>query len=339
MKKNITIYDIAKEAEVSPATVSRVITGSARVNIEKSRKIREIIDKYNFQPNALARSLLKKESKTIGIIMPSIDNPFFANIFLETEKLLTAEGYSIILCNAFNIDLESVYLKMLVEKQVDGIIFLGGRINMVRTNKQLADEMNAVLDKVPIVMINGRMSGVDCFKVRSDERAGIFSIIEYLISLGHKDIGLIGGISSITSTSIKHKALKYALKHFGLEYNKDWVIFSGFSIDDGLNAAKTLFSLSRIPTAVIAINDFVAIGAMKYAYSQGIKIPQDISLTGFDDSYLCDIVSPTLTSINHDIPKLTKTAVDMIAGKKSSREKVIETSLTIRQSCSKSKQY
>ncbi|AUS96425.1 hypothetical protein CDQ84_14415 [Clostridium thermosuccinogenes] len=344
MKNNITIYDIAREAKVSPATVSRVLTGSARVSVEKSRIIREIIEKYDFQPNAIARSLVKKESRTIGVILPDIVNPFFATVFLEAEKYAVSLGYSMLLCNSINdmfesnIALESIYLKTLTEKQVDGIIFLGGRINMVRTDKKLAEEMNTVLAKVPIVMINGRMGGVDCYKVRSDEREGIFSIVEYLTSLGHRSIGFIGGRLNVTSTAIKLNALKDALRHFKLEFNEKWIVISGdFNIENGAKAMKTLLSEKERPTAVIAVNDTVAIGAMKYAASVGVDIPGDISITGFDDSYLCDIVTPRLTSVSHNIPELARKAVDMLcytfANRSVPKERIVRTSLTIRESC------
>lgn len=344
LKNNVTIYDIAKEAKVSPATVSRVLTGNARVSVEKSRRIREIIEKYDFQPNALARSLLKKESNTIGVILPDIVNPFFASVFLEAEKYAMAAGYSMILCNSMNNIFEddnaseSMYLKMLSEKQVDGIIFLGGRINMVRTDRILADEMNAILAKVPIVMINGRMSGVECHRVRSDEREGIFSLIEYLVSLGHRNIGFIGGASNVTSSAIKLKALRDALDHFDLTFNEKWVFLSGdFGIEGGTEAMKTLLSKKDRPTAVVAVNDTVAIGAIKYAASMGLDVPGEISVTGYDDSYLCNIISPALTSVSHNIPELARKAIDMLcstfAGKNVPKESIVRTNLVVRDSC------
>lgn len=348
MKQMVTIYDIAHEAGVSPATVSRVITGNAGVSLEKSRRVRKVIEQYNFQPNALARSLLTKESKTIGVILPDIVNPFFGEIFLEVEACAINTGYSVILCNSVNTslhtdkDAESMYLNVLAEKQVDGIMFLGGRANAVKTDRKLADEMNAILSRVPMVMINGRMRGVDCHRVRSDEREGIFQLVEYLHSLGHKKTGFIGGIPGITSTEIRHKAMKEALQYFNMDYNNKWVCFSDFSIKSGYDAMNALLSgteKQERPTAIIAVNDFAAIGAMKYAAANGIRIPEDISITGFDDSYLCDIVTPGLTSVSHNIKELARIAIDMLcaamSGKSAARESVVKPGLVLRESCQK----
>lgn len=343
MNKNITIYDIAREAKVSPSTVSRVLTGNARVSEEKTRRVKKLIKKYNYQPNALARSLLTKSSNTIGVILPSVDNPFFASVFMEVEKLALARGYSVILCNSVNTMLkndyksESMYLKMLVEKRVDGIIFTGGRANRVKTDKDLANEMNSIIAQIPVVMINGSMQNVDCYKVQSDEREGMFSAIEHLVSLGHRDIGFIGGQPSITSTYIKQKALKDALEYFNLSYEDQWIIYSDFSIDSGARALKKLLAKKDIPTAVVAVNDLVAIGAINYAMSKGLNIPDDISIIGFDNSYLCDIVTPKLTSVSHNICELAKTAVEMLCADDLdgdiSKEKIVKTKLISRNSC------
>ena len=132
MKKAITIYDISKEANVSPSTVSRVINGNVKVSYEKTQRVKALIKKYNFQPNAIARGLIKKESNTIGVIIPDIKNPFFSSAFLEIEKAAMNRKYSVILCSSINKKLQSDteaethYLNMLLEKQVDGIIFMGG---------------------------------------------------------------------------------------------------------------------------------------------------------------------------------------------------------------------
>lgn len=343
MKKNITIYDIAREAKVSPATVSRVLTGNARVSEEKTNRVKKIIKKYNYQPNALARSLLTKSTNTIGIILPSVDNPFFASVFMEVEGQALAHGYSVILCNSVNTMLkndcesESMYLKMLVEKRVDGIIFTGGRANKVKTDKVLVDEMNSIIDQIPMVMINGSMENVDCYKVQSDEREGMFSIVEYLVSLGHRDIGFIGGQPDITSTYVKQIALQDALKHFNLPYKDEWIIYDDFSIESGFRAFKKLLTKKSIPTAVIAVNDLVAIGAINCAISENLSVPDDISIVGFDNSYLCDIITPKLTSVSHNIPELARTAVKMLCmddwDKETPKKKIVKTELILRNSC------
>lgn len=343
MNKNITIYDIAREAKVSPSTVSRVLTGNARVSEEKTRRVKKLIKKYSYKPNALARSLLTKSSNTIGVILPSVDNPFFASVFMEVEKLALARGYSVILCNSVNTMLkndyksESMYLKMLVEKRVDGIIFTGGRANRVKTDKDLANEMNSIIAQIPVVMINGSMENVDCYTVQSDERGGIFSIVEYLVSLGHRNIGFIGGNPDITSTYTKQAGLRDALTYFNLPYKDEWIIYGDFSIESGARSFKKLLTKKEVPTAVIAVNDLVAIGAINYATSRGFNIPDEISVVGFDNSYLCNIVTPKLTSVSHNIAELAKTAAKLLCTKNLDedipKEKIVKTRLILRNSC------
>jgi DNA-binding LacI/PurR family transcriptional regulator len=337
-KKTVTVYDIAKEAGVSPATVSRVLTGNAGVKEEKKKKVMEIIDKYNFQPNALARSLFKKETKTIGIILPDVRNPFFSTVYLMADKASLKYGYIMMLCNSMSDgELESQYLQSLAEKQVDAMIFLGGRVNDISITKKQIRELENISSKMPLVLVNGVVEGLDCYKITTDEDKGIEKLVDYLISLGHRDIGIIGGIESITSTAIKHSAFKKTLNKYGIELNENWVITGGYSIEDGKKLIKDIAMQSHKPSAVIAINDFVAVGAIKGAQEIGLSVPQDISITGFDDTYLSEIISPQLTTVGHNYELIGEAAVDTIinaiSNKNAKKEIIIDTELVIRDSC------
>lgn len=343
MKKAFTVYDIAREAQVSPATVSRVLNGSANVSEEKRDRIRSIIEKYNFVPNALARSLIKKESKMIGFILPDITNPFFAAVFLEAEKYAVSLGYTILLCNFMNEDfldrtgLESLYLKTLVEKKVDGIIMMGGRVNDSDTVPELAAEIREIMEQVPVVMINGRMEGVDCYKVIANEKDGIMQLVDYLYRIGHRKFGFVGGKQGVTSTDIKLRALQKALKAYKLKLKKEWVVNGTFSIKSGADTMNKLLDNRDIPTAVLAVNDFVAVGALNAAKKRGYKIPEDISVTGFDNTYITDIVSPSITTVDQNYVLLGKTAVDIIVnlcnGGKTNKVNNIKTRIVIKDSC------
>ncbi len=343
MDRNITIYDIAEEAQVSPATVSRVLTGSANVSRTKREKIEKLIAKYNFQPNALARSLIKKETKTIGFILPDITNPFFSTVFLEAEKQALSMGYTMILCNSMNdnmlnvTNIESLYLKTLSEKQVDGIIFMGGRINESKTNEEYAREINEILQKIPIVMINGKMTGVNCVKVRTDEKEGIYNLVKYLYELGHRKIGFIGGVKGITSSDDKIKAFTKITDQLGIVCKKEWMINSCFSIEDGYASMEKLLKNHELPTAIMAVNDFVAIGAIRAAEANGINVPEDLSITGFDGVYLTDLVRPRITTVSQNCAILGATAMDVmmaiLKGNKHKKETTIKSNLLIKDSC------
>lgn len=337
-KENITIYDIAKEASVSPATVSRVLTGNAKVRPQTMRKIVDVIEKYNFRPNSLARSLLHKQSKTIGFILPDINHPFFSTLVQKSEAHALELGYTSFLCNTMNSsENESKYLQSLVEKQVDGIIYLGGRINDTDTEQKYADEMKKVMERIPVVFVNGQMTGVDAHIVRTDEESGIEKLVELLVNLNHKKIGFLGGIEGISSTDVKKNTFVKMMNNKGLDVNKDWVFGNGFSIESGEEVAAQLLYLKERPTAVICANDFVAIGVIKVLTKFGLKVPDDVSVVGFDDIYLAEHFPPGITTVSQNYDLLGETAinvlVDLINERDAERETVVPTSLILRDSC------
>lgn len=337
-KENITIYDIAREANVSPATVSRVLTGNAKVRPQTMEKIIPLIEKYNFRPNSLARSLLYKQSKTIGFILPDINHPFFSTLVLKSEAHALELGYTSFLCNTMDRpENESKYLQSLVDQQVDGIIYLGGKINDTDTDKKYAEEMKKVMDRVPVVFVNGQMAGVDAHIVRTDEESGIDNLVELLVNLNHKKIGFLGGIEGITSTDVKKNAFIRTMERKGLEVNNQWILGSGFYIESGEEVALQLLTLNERPTAVLCVNDFVAIGVIKALTKFGLKVPDDISVVGFDDIYLAKYFPPGITTVSQNYEQLGKTAVnilaDLIQEKQVKKETVVSTSLVLRDSC------
>lgn len=343
-KENITIYDIAKEANVSPSTVSRVLTGSARVSPQTSKRVINIIEKYNFRPNSLARSLLYKKSKTIGFILPDINHPFFSTLVFKSEAYALELGYTSFLCNSMNdIELESKYLQNLIDKQVDGIIFLGGRINKPKISSYYINEMKQVVNRIPTVFINGEMPGVDAHIVRTDEDQGVKKLVQLLINHGHKKIGFIGGLPGISSTNLKKKSFLEALHDLDIEVNEDWIIEGDFNIKSGEENLIELLKLNEQPTALICVNDFVAIGVIKKLNQLGFNVPKDFSVVGFDDIYLARHFPPGLTTVSQNYEMLGKTAVriliDLINGKKAPKETIVPTNLVVRNSIKKFKKH
>ena len=310
IKRNITIYDIAKEAGVSPSTVSRVLTGKVHVKEATRRKIEKIIKKYNYRPNALARSLYYKKSRMIGCILPDITNPFYSQLFSELEKNATANGYSIILGNSLNnLELESKYLDLFLEKQVDGIVMIGGRVNEKNLSKKIIEETRKVSEKVPLLTVNGKIDRVNTLSIIADEISGINSIIDHLVSLGHEKIGFLGGTEGITTTESKVNAFKKMLKEYNLFYNKEWDIRGDFSFESGMRCMERLLEAKNLPSAVICINDLVCIGAIKKAREMGLNVPKDMSFCGFDDISLANFYEPPLTTVNQNYKKLAEETI------------------------------
>ncbi|QGH35963.1 LacI family DNA-binding transcriptional regulator [Gracilibacillus salitolerans] len=337
-RKSITIYDIAKEAGVSSATVSRVIAGNYPVSAKTRKKVLGLIDKYDYQPNAVARSLTKKETKMIGFVLPDITNPFFSQVFIEAEKYALTKGYTLILCNSMNSsEMESKYLRLLSERQVEGIILMGGRINKKFPDAVEVSEVSQVLDKLPVMMINGKIDGLHCHSVRTDEAKGMELAVNHLVRQGHKKIGLIGGVKGITTTDIKVEAYRNLLSKYDLTIRESWQIYSGFDVQTGEEAIDKLLMLNKdkLPTALIGINDLVIIGALKACRRKRMK-PFDF--VGFDNTDLAKNSSPEITSVSHPYNELGKKAIDLLinASKSSNESKdiLLDPYLEVRESCS-----
>lgn len=335
--KTITIYDIAREANVSVATVSRVLNDTAPVKASTRETINKIIEKHQFQPNALARSLLKKETGTIAMILPDITNPFFPEVFWGAENVAREKGYSFFLCNtAGNYSRESEYLSILREKRVDGIIFLGGRINLTNCPPNLSQEVIELARHVPIVLVNGNLPKSGLHRIYTDEAAGAALATQHLIDLGHKEIGFVGGMDETTTTQVKIKAVKMKLKEHGLGLRKEWLKSGDFSVQGGRDLMNQILDQDHRPTAVLCVNDFTAIGAIKAAFEHGLSIPGDISIVGFDDTPLSTAVIPELTTVSQNTNKLGELAVEtlhqIINGSNPKKQIILKPELVVRSS-------
>lgn len=322
---------------MSPATVSRVLTGNAKVRPETSKKIMKVIEKYNFRPNSLARSLLHKRSKMIGFVLPDINHPFFSTLVLKSEAYALKLGYTSFLCNSMgDHEIESKYLQNLIDKQVDGIIFLGGRINNPTLNPKYIKEMQETLKRIPMVFINGEIPGVDAHIIRTNEDQGIKKLIELLVGNGHTKIGLIGGLIDVSSTKLKRISFINALNEWNVSVNTDWILDGDFTIESGEKNVEQLLLQEERPTAIVCVNDFVAIGVIKQLNKKGFKVPEDFSVVGFDDIYLANHFPPGITTVSQNYDELGETAVntlvDLINGSQAEKEIIIPTNLVMRKS-------
>lgn len=332
-----TVYDIAKEAGVSPATVSRVLTNNARVSEEKKERILEVIKKYDFEPNGLARSLSKQETKTIGMIVPDIRNPYYSTICVECEVEAAKFGYNVILCNTINeLEAESVHLRNLSEKHVDAIIQVGGSVDEVIPDPSYVALINKISKKIPII-IGGELEGTDCYRVEAEETHGMKHLIPYLVGAGHREIAFIGGRDGVIPTSKKRVAMKRFLSELHVPYREEFIIDSEYSIEGGYKGMSELYELGKLPTVIIAINEFAAMGIIKFLLEKGIEIPRDISLVAFDDTYFSEALTPNLTSINYNLKlyseSIMETVISVLNKNETEKVKCVDTYLTVRNSC------
>lgn len=335
--KQMTIYDIAKLANVSVATVSRVINSTAPVKDSTRKKIEALIQQYQFQPNAMARSLLKKETGIIGIIVPDLTNPFYTEVLAGAEQEALTTGHTFLLTNSVgDYQKESQYLSIMREKRVDGMIFLGGRINLKIGDEELDQELIQHASTIPTVLVNGTVKGNALTRVATDEYTGTCMAVQHLIECGHKQIGFLGGELHMSTTSTKLRAFKKTMREAGLEVREEWILTDSFSIYSGRKQMEKLLQLADKPTAVMCVNDFVAIGAIKTAVDHELTIPDDMSIIGFDDIPLSHHFIPEITTVSQEANELGRTAIQVLQKlmnqEKVKKHTVIEPKLIVRKS-------
>lgn len=298
--KPITIYDIAREAGVSPATVSRVLTNSANVRKDKKDRVEALIEKYHFKPNALAKGLSDTKSRTIGMIVADIRNPYYAELFVLCEAEALKHGYTMLVCNSLgDIELAIRRFDMLQQHQVAAIIQVGGAVDAVVSIPEYTSKLISVLKTTPIV-IAGMKTVEKAHYCMIDAPKATELLMKHLISLGHREIAIIGGNNTVNSTCDKYATYARLLEENEIRFREDYIIQGNYDYDSGYDGMNHMFDEGNIPTAVIAINDFSAAGVIRSIGEHGCKVPEDISVVSYDNTYLSDIILPKLTSIDYN---------------------------------------
>lgn len=324
------IYDVARRANVSIATVSRVLNpGNHKVNAETAEKVRQAVKELDYRPNALARALQMKKTMTIGVVIPDISNHYYAEIVRGIQSVADREGYNIILQNTErNQDqiVKSIYL--LREKIVDGIIFSGGTINGY-------EPLSALKELRDRVVVIGRHD-VDFPAIMVDNIAGATIAVEHLIDTGHKRIGLISWSENSTTAKDRLNGYKNALAQNSCHFEPSLVRQGKLTPESGYHEAKNLLSQNKRPTAIFAGNDQMAFGVIYAAIEMGLRVPEDLAVIGFDNIPLSSFFVPSLSTI--EVPMFTlgsdsmETLVRLIATEKISRIKLHKTKLIVRES-------
>lgn len=333
--KSITIYDIAKEAGVSASTVSRVLTNSAKVRPEKKEKVLALIEKYNFKPNALAKGLADTKTRIIGVLAADIRNPYYASLFVACENAARAVDYTVLLCNSLGeMSKEIELLGKLQEQKVDAIIQLGGRVDDLASNEEYVELINQIMTKTPVV-VTGKLDGTRCHVVRIDSMKAMEILMEHLLELGHQRIALIGGRKDVLATFEKHQTYKQILKENMIDFDPELIAEDGeYIFESGYKQMNEMLEKGVRPTAVIAINDFSAMGVMKSIHEHGLHIPEDISVVSYDNTYMAEMAMPRLTSVDYNYEeygrKLIDTATAMIEGRKAGQLRMVTPTLVVR---------
>lgn len=324
VKKTVTIYEVAQESGVSPSTVSRVLNGNPHVSPETRDKVNAVIDKSQFTPSSIARAMSSNRTKTLGIVMPDIMNPYFSALFFEMERCALEHAYSVVLCNTLyggsshgvtSSISETEYLETLLQKRVDGVLVVGGQMDKEDVSPAYVEALNRLNQAVPVVVIGQPLFECDCLFVSRDLGGGVSALVQHLAALGHKRIGFVGGEVGVKQTTARLNAYKEAMDSLGLSYHQNDIALTNFYIKDGYNAMMSVLGRATPrPGAIIAINDMVAMGAIRAARDCGIKVPEDIAMVSCDQFLESDFTVPRLTSLDQQNEYIGRLSVMMLLG-------------------------
>jgi DNA-binding LacI/PurR family transcriptional regulator len=303
----VTIYDIAREAGVSATTVSKVINNTGKISDKTRKKILQIMDDLDYRPNVLASAMKGKSTYTIALLIPDIENPIYAEYVKHIEERGQELGYNIVMCNTErDPEKESRHIALLRQKQVDGFI-IAARFS----NEELL--LKLMKDQIPVALFAFERSEFSIDSVTVDDFLGGYQATVHLLSLGHKRIGVIAedSISSIE----RIRGFRQAIANHGLEIDESLILIGDASIEGAELQAGKLLDRKQRPTAIFGYNDLSAIGAMQAARERGINIPDELSVIGFDNTYLCKIAVPKLSSVAMPVHDLGKNVMDLLIKK------------------------
>lgn len=307
----MNINDIAQLAGVSKATVSRVLN-NIKVRPEYKEKVERVLKETGYKPNRIARELVSKKTKLIGMIIPSIKPNVYSHVIEGVNHVLQKRGYSLILTTTSEFAKQSIKreveaLEFMEERQVEGVIYVPQIIS-----PEIIEYLKNY--KTAIVSLTEKLQGTSIPALTFDDYNAAKSIVQYLIDLGHKDIAFIGISDEYYSTGfLRKKGYLDALKENNIPVNYEGIISSGFSLLEGYSSARDLINNPNIkPTAVFAALDRIAYGTMSYLNKAGYRVPQDISVVGIDDDDLSSYYTPPLTTIYYDFIKAGEIIANML---------------------------
>ena len=293
-KSRTTITDIAKQLNISPATVSRSLNNHPAISAKTRDAVIELARKLNYQPNLLALNLLRKRSNTIGVIVPEITSYFFSSIISGIQDLLSPLGVNMIIGQSNeSYEEEKSIVNTFASIRVDGFLISPSSETKNFDHLQMLTDNN-----IPLVIFDRDCEGMEVDKVFVDEYKGAFQAVEHLINTGCRQIAHIAGSSTLSTARHRLKAYKDALKLHNIPAKEEYIVESeGFAPEHGIDPTKKLLALPNPPDAIFTINDGVAIGAMYVIKNSGIVIPDQISVIGFDDDPHSSYFKPSLSTV------------------------------------------
>jgi LacI family transcriptional regulator len=323
--------DVAERAGLSVSTVSHVINNTRAVSDESRQHVLQAMEELGFKPNALARSLRRRQSNTLGMIVPDSANPFFAEIARAIEDASFAQNYSVILCNSEgDLEKQQAYTDVLIENRVAGILFVAAGVST-----ELVSELGQ--RRVPLVVIDREVADVEVDTVMTNHAQGGCLATQHLIDLGHRRIACIAGNSEVAPSADRLTGYRQTLQKNDLAYDEGLVVKGDFQYRSGYEATNDLLTKKKPPTAVFACNDLMAVGCISAASALGFRVPDDLSVVGFDDVQLASYTNPSLTTVDQPKVEIGTLATQMLLERMknldaSPRFERLDTELLIRRS-------
>lgn len=331
-----TIHDVAKYAGVGSITVSRVINNSGYISSETRERVEKAIVELGYVPNTLARSLRSRRTNTVGLMITDITNPFFTTLARGVEDAANEAGYTVIFCNTDeSAAKEEKYLSVLLQKQVDGLL-------LVPTQSRVNSIQQIQKHGTPVVVLDRRIPEVDVDTVRCDSVDGAYQLSKYLVSLGHQQIAIMSGAVGVSTADDRVDGYRKALEEALIRIDEHYIFRGDFTPDSGYSMTKQAIKLPLRPTALIAANNFITIGAMKALQEVEMDVPDDIALVGFDDLPPAMVTFPFFTVASQPAYQMGTRAMQLLLerleGKEINnfQEIILPTQLIIRRSSGQS---
>ncbi len=336
-KKNI--YDIAKEAGVSIATVSRVLSGRQNVIGGTVEKVMRVVEKYNYRPSAMARNLYQKHSKTLGLILPEMSNPYYARMYAAAEEEARQKGYVLMLFHpprGKSIDRDMADL--LMERRVDGVAINGEFLASMKNPEEFS-LVREISQYMPVILLGCVLEELPCSTVTTDLANCVETSVSHLVALKHRRIALLCGNDDLFIPLSRDVGYHSALEKAGIPYKAEYRIFGDCSTQGGYDAARSLLNgltAKNWPTAIIAANDLVAMGVIRHLMERDLQIPKDISVIGCDNQFFSAFTSPALTTLDTKPQEIGVLAVSLLLSSQDTLQKAHHTifaDLVPRESC------
>jgi len=330
----VTIRDVARRAGVSPMTVSRVINDSARVSPATRGRVEEAISELGYVPSRLARGLSARRTGTLALIVPDVANPFFTLIVRGAEDVARRAGYRMILCDTrADLDVEREVIEEMIAHRVEGILIAAVSDRSREHLRRLAGF------GVPFVLVDRTVRGIDADVVLGDNAEGARRLVEHLLSLGHRRIGMVVESDDVSTARDRLRGYETALERAGLTYDADLVAAATVDPSGGVTGMSKLLALDRPPTAVFTVNNLVALGAIEAVRAAGLEVPDDLALVCFDDIEYASRLYPFLTVMEQPAETFgtlgTQLLLERVEGRAPERTRVVvlPAEFVVRRSC------